>query len=361
VELHEFIKKTGIPITTTLMALGAYPQDEPENLFMLGMHGTRYANYAVQECDLLLAIGARFDDRVTGKLEDFAPNATIVHVDIDPTSIAKNVNVEIPVVGDVKNVLQKLNKLVERPEIGAWLQKIEEWKQQYPLTYKPRQGVIAPQEVLLTIDRLTRGKAIIATDVGQHQMWSAQFLRFTRPRTWLSSGGLGTMGFGLPAAIGAQAAFPDELVISINGDGGFQMMAQELTTASINKLPVVSVILNNMYLGMVRQWQELFYDRNYAMTCLDRKVDCLAQCSNPDRGVCPTYVPDFVKLAEACNCVGMRVTESAQIEPALRRAIEIARSERRPSVVEFIIVREENVYPMVPAGASLNQMLDSLA
>lgn len=360
-ELATFIKKTGIPITTTLMALGAYPQHEPENLLMLGMHGTRYANYAVQECDLLLAIGARFDDRVTAKIEEFAPHAKIVHVDIDPTSISKNLTVDIPVVGDIRDVLHKLNAIVERPEIGAWQQKIEEWKQQHPLTFKPRNGEIIPQEVIAAIDRVTQGEAIITTDVGQHQMWSAQFLRFKYPRTWITSGGLGTMGFGLPSAIGAQAAFPDKLVINISGDGGFQMLAEELATASINKLPVVSVIINNMYLGMVRQWQELFYDKHYAMSCLERSHDCLLLCSNPQAGPCPKYVPDFVKLAEAYDCVGLRVSARDQIEPVLRQAIKTARADQRPVVIEYIVAREENVWPMVPAGARLDQMMDSLA
>ncbi len=360
-ELSIFIKKTGIPITTTLMALGAYPQQEPENLLMLGMHGTRYANYAVQECDLLLAIGARFDDRVTARIEEFAPHAKIVHVDIDPTSISKNLTVDIPVVGDIRDVLHKLNAIVERPDIGAWQQKIEEWKQQYPLTFKPRNGEIIPQEVIAAIDRVTQGEAIITTDVGQHQMWSAQFLRFKYPRTWITSGGLGTMGFGLPSAIGAQAAFPDKLVINISGDGGFQMLAEELATASINKLPVVSVIINNMYLGMVRQWQEMFYDKHYAMTCLERSHDCLLLCNNPTDGRCPKYVPDFVKLAEAYDCVGLRVSARDQIEPVLRQAIKTARTELRPVVIEYIVAREENVWPMVPAGARLDQMLDSLA
>ncbi|MCX7847642.1 MAG: biosynthetic-type acetolactate synthase large subunit [bacterium] len=358
-ELYTFIKKTRIPVTMTLMGLGAYPSTEPESLHMLGMHGTRYANYAVQESDLLLAIGARFDDRVTGKLDGFAPHATIVHVDIDPTSIAKNVKVHIPVVGDVKDVLTKLNKIVEAPEIEEWRARIAEWKERYPLTYELRDDEIIAQEVIVAIGKLTHGEAIITTDVGQHQMWAAQFLPFTRPRRWITSGGLGTMGFGLPSAIGAQVGFPDQLVINISGDGGIQMVAQELATARINRLPVICVILNNAYLGMVRQWQELFYDKQYAMTCLERTVECALWCGGPG-SECPGYIPDFVKLAEAHDCYGQRIRKREEIEPALKGAFERARKERRPCVLEFMVAREENVYPMVPAGARLDQMIDRL-
>lgn len=358
-ELYTFIKKTHIPVTMTLMGLGAYPTTEPESLHMLGMHGTRYANYAVQESDLLIAIGSRFDDRVTGKLDGFAPHAKIIHVDIDPTSISKNVKVDIPVVGDVRDVLSKLNKIVAAPEIDEWRARIAEWKQKYPLTYKLREDQLIAQEVIVAINKLTHGDAIITTDVGQHQMWAAQFLHFTQPRHWITSGGLGTMGFGLPSAIGAQAAFPDKLVINISGDGGIQMVAQEFATARINKLPVVTVILNNAYLGMVRQWQELFYDKHYAMTCLERTAECKLWCGGPGSD-CPAYIPDFVKLAEAHDCYGQRITKREEIEPALKAAFERSRKEQRPSVLEFMVAREENVYPMVPAGARLDQMIDSL-
>lgn len=358
-ELYTFIKKTQIPVTMTLMGLGAYPTTEPESLHMLGMHGTRYANYAVQESDLLIAIGSRFDDRVTGKLDGFAPQAKIIHVDIDPTSISKNVKVDIPVVGDVRDVLSKLNKIVEAPAIDEWRARIAEWKQKYPLTYKLREDQLIAQEVIVAINKLTHGDAIITTDVGQHQMWAAQFLHFTQPRHWITSGGLGTMGFGLPSAIGAQAAFPDKLVINISGDGGIQMVAQEFATARMNKLPVVTVILNNAYLGMVRQWQELFYDKHYAMTCLERTAECTLWCGGPG-SECPAYIPDFVKLAEAHDCYGQRITKREEIEPALKAACERARKEQRPSVLEFMVAREENVYPMVPAGARLDQMIDSL-
>jgi acetolactate synthase-1/2/3 large subunit len=359
-ELYEFIKKTRIPITTTLMALGAYPETEPESLLMLGMHGTKYANYAIQECDLLLAIGSRFDDRVTGKVDEFAPNARVVHVDIDPTSISKTITADIPVVGDIKDVLAKLNGIVEAPRIDQWLKQIDAWKTSYPLSVRPREGELLPQEVVSVVNKVADGEAIIATDVGQHQMWAAQFINYTKPRHWITSGGLGTMGFGLPSAIGAQAGCPDKVVINISGDGGFQMCCQELATAAINKLPVVSVILNNRYLGMVRQWQELFYEKKYAMVCLERNVDCALLCNDPTIE-CPDYLPDFVKLAEAYGCVGQRITRADEIEAALLAAVERARTEQKPSVLECMVAREENVYPMVPAGARLDEMVDSLA
>jgi acetolactate synthase-1/2/3 large subunit len=359
-ELYEFIKKTRIPITTTLMALGAYPETEPESLLMLGMHGTKYANYAVQECDLLLAIGSRFDDRVTGKVTEFAPHAKVVHVDIDPSSISKTIIADIPVVGDARDVLTKLNGIVEAPQIDEWLKQVDEWRTNYPLKIRPREGELLPQEVIAAINKVCNGDAIIATDVGQHQMWAAQFINYTKPRHWVTSGGLGTMGFGLPSAIGAQAGCPDKVVINISGDGGFQMCCQELATAAINKLPVVSVILNNRYLGMVRQWQELFYEKKYAMTCLERNVDCALLCSDP-AVECPDYIPDFVKLAEAYSCYGQRITAREELEGALQAAIERARTEQMPSVLECMVAREENVYPMVPAGARLDEMVDSLA
>ncbi len=257
-EVFEFIKKTGIPITTTLMGIGAFPENEPESLKMLGMHGTRYANYAIQKCDLIIAIGARFDDRITGKITGFSPKSTVVHIDIDPTSISKNVFAHVPVVGDVKNVLQQLNKIVEKPEIDDWKKQINEWKKEFPLAYRKNSEKILPQEVIAAINKIMGKDDIIVTDVGQHQMWSTHFIEYKKPRTFLSSGGLGTMGFGLPAAIGAKLGKKDSVVFAICGDGGFQMNIQELATAAINKIPVISIVLNNGYLGMVRQWQELF-------------------------------------------------------------------------------------------------------
>ena len=358
-EVFEFIKKTGIPITTTLMGIGVFPEKEPESLKMLGMHGTRYANYAIQNCDLIIAIGARFDDRITGKLSEFSPNSTVVHIDIDPTSISKNIYAHVPVVGDVKDVLKKLNKIVEKPKITEWKKQIEAWKKEYPLAYRKNSDKILPQEVIAAINKIMKKDDIIVTDVGQHQMWATHFIDYKKPRTFLSSGGLGTMGFGLPAAIGAKLGKEKSVVFAICGDGGFQMNIQELATAAINDIPVISIILNNGYLGMVRQWQELFYDKRYAMTCLDRKADCPTICNAP-KASCPTYVPDFIKLAEGYNCCGKRVTEHKDVAPTLAEAVKVATEQKRPVVLEFITEPEENVYPMVPAGAKLDDMIDEL-
>ncbi len=359
-ELYAFIKKTGMPVTTTLLGIGAYPEAEPESLKMLGMHGTKYANYAVTNCDLLVAIGARFDDRVTGKTSEFAHQAKIIHIDIDPTSISKNVPADVPVVGDVKRVLAKLNEIVERPDIDEWMRQMTEWKKKHPLEFKADSPDILPQEVIAAINDVADGEAIICTDVGQHQMWSTHFITYKNPRSFLSSGGLGTMGYGLPAAIGASIGAPEKLVFNICGDGGFQMNIQELTTAAINNVPVISVVLNNEYLGMVRQWQELFYDRKYAMTCMRRTASCSKQCDAPG-DECPPYIPDFVKVAEGNGCYGRRIARREDIKPAFEKAVEIARDNQQPVVLEFVTAREQNVYPMVPAGARLDDMLDRLA
>jgi len=340
-ELKELAEFAEIPVTMTLMGLGGFPGTHSLSLGMLGMHGTYYANRAVQESDLLIAIGMRFDDRVTGKIEAFAPHAKIVHIDIDPTSIRKNVRVDIPIVGDVKNVLTVLNRIL-REEVKeqwsevrkAWLRQIETWKTERPLTYTKSETVIKPQFVVEKIYELTKGNAIITTEVGQNQMWAAQFYKFDRPRTFLSSGGLGTMGYGFPAAIGAQLAFPDKLVIDIAGDGSIQMNIQELATAVVNKLPVKVAILNNHYLGMVRQWQELFYNERYSYSHLD-------------------VVPDFVAVAEAYGAVGLRATKPSEVEPVLKEAFKI----RKPVFMDFIVDWKEKVYPMVPAGAPIDHML----
>jgi acetolactate synthase-1/2/3 large subunit len=358
-EVFDFIKKTGIPVTTTLMGIGVFPEKEPEALKMLGMHGTRYANYAIQKCDLIIAIGARFDDRITGKLSAFSPESTVVHIDIDPTSISKNVYAHVPVVGDVKDVLTKLNKVVEKPEIAEWKDQIDGWKKEFPLTYRKDSEKVLPQEVISAINKIMGDDDIIVTDVGQHQMWSTHFIEYRKPRTFLSSGGLGTMGFGLPAALGAKLGKKDSLVFAICGDGGFQMNIQELATAAINKIPVIAIVLNNGFLGMVRQWQELFYNKRYSMTCLDRKADCPTICNDPTAD-CPGYIPDFVKLSEGYSCFGKRITKHEDVEPALAEAVKVATEKKQPVVLEFITEPEENVYPMVPAGACLDDMLDEL-
>jgi len=340
-ELKEFAQMTEIPVTMTLMGLGGGPGTHRLSLGMLGMHGTYYANKAIQEADLLIAVGMRFDDRVTGRTDAFAPHAKIIHIDIDPTSIRKNVRVDIPIVGDCKRVLFTLNKIIKEEikeswaEIRkAWLRQIDEWRAERPLTYEKSTEVIKPQYVVERIYELTKGDAIIATEVGQNQMWAAQFYKYDKPRTLLSSGGLGTMGYGFPAAIGAQLAFPDKLVIDIAGDGSIQMNIQELATAVINKLPVKVAILNNKYLGMVRQWQELFFSERYSYTNLD-------------------VVPDFVKIAEAYGAVGLRATKPSEVDPVLKEAFRI----KRTVFMDFICDWKEKVFPMVPAGAALDQMI----
>lgn len=340
-ELTFLARKWAIPVTTTLMGLGSFPGDDELSLGMLGMHGTYRANMAVTNCDLLVGVGARFDDRVTGKVNEFAPLAKRIHIDIDPTSISKNVPVDIPIVGDVKAILKQLIEILKkedkakshRENRAEWLEQIKEWKRSFPLTYIQKE-VIKPQYVVEKIFEATRGEAIITTEVGQNQMWTAQYYKFTTPRSLLTSGGLGTMGYGLPAAIGAQVAFPDRLVIDIAGDGSIQMNIQELATAMQHKLPVKIAILNNGYLGMVRQWQELFYEKHYSHTLM-------------------ATAPDFIKLAEAYGAVGLRATRPDEVAPVIEKALST------PSLVimDFVVEQEECVYPMVPAGAPINKML----
>ncbi len=342
-ELKELVDKTGIPVTTTLLGLGAFPESSPLSLKMLGMHGSRYANYAVMESDLIISVGARFDDRVTGKLSEFAPHAKFIHIDIDPTAISKSVKVQIPVVGDAKKVLTQLNKIVKKGDYKDWTKKVSQWKKKYPLTYDQGKG-LKPQYIVEKINEVTKGKAIISTEVGQNQMWAAQFYTYTQPRSLLSSGGLGTMGYGFPAAIGAKVGCPDRVVFDIAGDGSIQMNIQELATVVSHKIPVKIAILNNTYLGMVRQWQELFYGKRYAGTCL--------ACRETGK-----HYPDFVKIAEAYGAVGIRVTKKKDVVPALKKAL----AAKGPVVMDFHVAKEENVFPMVPAGASLTQMIGGMA
>jgi acetolactate synthase-1/2/3 large subunit len=325
----------------TLMGLGAFPGDHPLSLGMLGMHGSYATNMAVHHCDLLIAIGSRFDDRVTGKIAEFVPYAKIIHVDIDPTSIRKNIHVDIPIVGDVKHVLKDLNQILGATANGnlkelrqPWLKQIEEWKTEHPLIAARDPKVIKPQHVIEVIYEMTKGEAIIASDVGQHQMWTAQFYKFSHPNTWLNSGGLGTMGYGFPAAIGAQKAFPNKLVVCIAGDGSFQMNVQELVTAVVNKLPVKVAIINNQHHGMVRQWQQLFYNGRYSASHLPGG-------------------PDYVKLAEAYGAVGFRATHPTEIESVIKEAFAI----NKPVLMDFQVDPNENCYPMVPAGGAINQMV----
>ena len=334
-------RKLSIPVTCTLMGLGGFPATDPLWLGMVGMHGTYAANLAINNCDVLMCVGARFDDRVTGRLAAFAPKARIVHIDIDPTSIRKNVEVHVPVVGDCRLALEGIGEICDAElenkdwagEHAAWLAAVAEWKSSKPLCYQEN-GNIKPQAVIEALYDITGGDAIIATEVGQHQMWVAQFYSFTKPRTLLTSGGLGTMGYGFPASVGAQFAFPDKKVIAVAGDGSLQMNIQELATVVSNKLPIKVVILNNRYLGMVRQWQELFYNNNYSSTNMEAQ-------------------PDFVKLAEAYGAEGYRIEKAEDMRAVLEKAL----ASPNPAFIDVVVEREENVYPIVPVGAALDEML----
>lgn len=335
-ELTAFARKTGIPVTTTVHGLGSFPEDDPLSLRMLGMHGTHYANYSVQGSDVLIAVGARFDDRVTGKVDLFAPKAKIIHIDIDPSSISKTIPVDCPIVGDVKHILRELTKLVKKLQIDEWHHEIDAWKKTHPLKYDSSGPVVRQQYVIEQIGKLTRHEAIVTTGVGQHQMWTAQWYQFRNPRSMITSGGLGTMGFGFPAAIGAKMGRPDKTVICIDGDGSFQMTITELATAAYYKVPVKVAIMDNGHHGMVRQWQELFYNRRYSGSQLGP--------SNPD----------FVKIAEGFGVMGIRVSEKDQVVPALGKAL----NHDGPVLMHFQVAKEDNVYPMVPSGHALDQVMD---
>ncbi|MBL7081062.1 MAG: biosynthetic-type acetolactate synthase large subunit [Candidatus Omnitrophica bacterium] len=341
-EVKELAERLQIPVTMTLMGLGSFPGEHTLSLGMLGMHGTVYANHAVTGSDLMIAIGARFDDRVTGRLDSFAPDAKIIHIDIDPASISKNVKVDVPIVGDVKNVLEQLLEEIELkhnqlPNTKAWLKTIRDWKRKYPLFYKKDDAGLRPQYIIEQIYELTKAEAIITTEVGQNQMWAAQWYKYKDAHTFISSGGLGTMGFGFPAAIGAKVACPDKEVFDIAGDGSIQMNIQELATAVEQKIYVKIAILNNSYLGMVRQWQELFYKKRYSYTHITS--------------------PDFVKLAQAYGAVGIRVSKKDEVRPAIERAIKTD----NVVMIDFRIEPEENVFPMVPAGEAINRMIGGMA
>jgi len=332
-ELRDLAFKANIPVTTTLMGLGTFPETHPLSLGMLGMHGTAYANYAINAADLIIALGVRFDDRVTGKLSEFGSQAKIIHIDIDPAEIGKNVLVDIPIVGDLKKVLKKINEIIDKKENTEWLETIKDWKRKYPLKYENNQE-LKPQYIIEEVYKISEGKAVIVTDVGQHQMWAAQYYQYTMPRTFISSGGLGTMGYGFPAAIGAKLGCPEKRVICISGDGSFQMNQQEIATAVNNNLAITVIIMNNGYLGMVRQWQELFFDKRYSSTAL-------------------TGNPDFVKLIEAYGGTGIRVNKKQELSPALEKALSL----NKFVLIDCIIPGEENVFPMVSPGSSIDQMM----
>ncbi|WP_166241272.1 biosynthetic-type acetolactate synthase large subunit [Paenibacillus turpanensis] len=333
-ELLEFVEKTQIPITTTLLGLGGFPSAHELWMGMPGMHGTWTANTALQSCDLLISIGARFDDRVTMKVSEFAPKAKIAHIDVDPAEIGKNVTVDIPCVGDVKMVLEAANKKAKQANSKAWIKQIVQWKADKPLKYIDSDTELKPQWVIEMIHEATNGDAIVTTDVGQHQMWAAQYYKFNKPRSWITSGGLGTMGFGFPSAIGAQMANRERLVVSINGDGGMQMCSQELAICAINNIPVKIVVINNQVLGMVRQWQEIIYNNRYS------HIDLAGS-------------PDFVKLAEAYGVKGLRATNKEEARTAWKEAMETP----GPVLIDFVVRKEENVYPMVQAGMAIHEML----
>ncbi|QER42905.1 biosynthetic-type acetolactate synthase large subunit [Thermodesulfobacterium sp. TA1] len=342
-EAVKLAEKLNLPVVMTLMGLSAFPGDHEQSLGMLGMHGTYYANMAVANCDVLLAVGVRFDDRVTGKVDSFAPSAKIIHIDIDPSSIQKNVKVDVPIVADCKKALKRLLEFIKlggkenkywRERFNDWWEQINIWRRRYPLTYRQEGDYIKPQFVIEKLYELTKGEAIVATEVGQNQMWTALFYKFKHPRSLITSGGLGTMGFGFPAAIGAQMGNPGKLVVDIAGDGSIQMNIQELATAVEQKLPIKIIILNNGFLGMVRQWQELFYGKRY---------------SSVKFGV----IPDFVKLAEAYGAVGMRITRPEEVEPALKKVLQT----NSLVILDVHIAPEEGVFPMVPAGKATTEMI----
>jgi len=335
-ELTEMAEQHNIPVTTTLMGLGGFPESKKQSLGMLGMHGTYYANMAITECDVLLAVGARFDDRVTGRLDGFSPHSKKIHIDIDPTNIGKNVEVEVPIVGDVKQVLPEIDKQMQTPDTEDWWTTIEKWREEHPLHVPKSKDSIKPQHMIDAISDITNGEAIVVTDVGQHQMWTAQHYTFNHPRSFLSSGGLGTMGYGFPAAIGAYFGCPDRPVVCISGDGGFQMTSYELATAVENELPLKIAIMNNQCLGMVRQWQELFYNKRYSHSILKKGN------------------PDFVKLAESYGAAGFRATNAKEMDEVLKKAMSI---NDRPVLMDFRVEERENCYPMVPAGAALDEMV----
>ena len=347
----KLVEKTNIPVVTTVMGRGAIPTNHPLYIGNLGMHGAYACNMAVSDCDLLFSIGTRFNDRITGKLHSFAPNAQIVHIDIDTAAISKNVQVDIPIVADAKDAIEKMLEYVEPNETSKWLEQIESWKEEHPLKMKEK-PIMTPQDIIETINRMF-DEAIIVTDVGQHQMFTAQFAEITQKKRLLMSGGLGTMGYGLPGAIGAKIGNPDVPVISISGDGGMQMNIQELATAVLEELPIISCIFNNYNLGMVRQWQKLFYGKRYSMTNL-RSGAASRRAADDENFEYPEYTPNFIKLAESYGAVGIRVEKKEDIEPAFRAALE---NKHRPTIIEFMIDPEDLVYPMIKPGGTLEELI----
>ncbi len=350
-KMTELVEKTGIPVITTIMGKGAIPSTHPLYFGNIGIHGTYAANHAVNECDVLFSIGTRFNDRITGKISEFAKHATIIHIDIDSASISKNIEVDIPIVADAKLAIEKILEYVVPPKADEWVDQLNEWKKEYPINMDKYPG-LTPEKVIKYINENYK-HPIVTTDVGQNQLWTTQFLDLAGSRQLLTSGGLGTMGYGFPAAIGAKLGCPDADVFAINGDGGMQMNIQEFATAVALELPLTLIVFNNGYLGNVRQWQELFFNKRYSSTCLTYRKSCQRDCMNKDK-CCPKYIPDYVKLAESYEAYGMRITD----EKDIAKAFEFAREHKNaPTLLEFIIDREADVMPMVPGGKPLNEMM----
>lgn len=350
-EMTKLAEVTGVPVITTIMGKGAIPTNHPLYVGNIGMHGNYASNTAISECDLLFSIGTRFNDRITGKISEFAKNAKIVHIDIEPASISRNIAVDIPIVADAKNAINKMLESAKKLKIDDWTSKVFKWKEEYPINMNNNKGM-TPEMIIKKINKLFTN-SIITTDVGQNQLWTTQYIELDENKKLLTSGGLGTMGYGFPAAIGAKIGNPDKDVICISGDGGVQMNIQEMATAVVNELPIILCIFNNGYLGNVRQWQEMFFNKRYSSTCLKYRKSCERDCANPEK-CCPKYTPDFVKLAESYEGLGIRVFKEDEIEDALLKAKE---NKKGPTIIEFIIESEANVLPMVPGGKPLNEMV----
>lgn len=350
-EMTKLAEVTGVPVITTIMGKGAIPTNHPLYVGNIGMHGNYASNTAISECDLLFSIGTRFNDRITGKISEFAKNAKIVHIDIEPASISRNIAVDIPIVADAKNAINKMLESAKKLKIDDWTSKVFKWKEEYPINMSKNKGM-TPEMIIKKINKLFTN-AIITTDVGQNQLWTTQYIELDENKKLLTSGGLGTMGYGFPAAIGAKIGNQDKDVICISGDGGVQMNIQEMATAVVNELPIILCIFNNGYLGNVRQWQEMFFNKRYSSTCLRYRKSCEKNCANVEK-CCPKYTPDFVKLAESYEGLGIRVFKEDEIEEALLKAKE---NKKGPTIIEFIIESEANVLPMVPGGKPLNEMV----
>lgn len=355
-EIMKLSEKADIPVSHTLMANGVFPFDHPNYVGVLGMHGCYAANMAIQQCDVLVSCGARFDDRVTGALDKFSQKSKKIHIDIDPVNIGKTVQVDVPVVGDLKNVLQKITQAIKPAKHKEWSQQVKDWEEKHPFVVVPKKDELQPQYLIQEIHRITKGEAIVATGVGQHQMWAMQWYQCKRPRHYLTSGGLGTMGYGFPAALGAKFGNPDKTVVCFDGDGSFQMTMSELATSIHEKKKVIIVIINNFFLGMVRQWQEMFYKERYSSSDLSAVADGSSKKTKPDMNKM-TYLPDFIKIAEAHGATGTRIFKNKEVESAIKKALDA----KQTFIIEAMISPDEKVFPMVPAGAGLDEIIVDMA